>query len=404
MFLPRFAYHEIDEALVVADSASGTAMVLNPSAAITWLALTETSRSEAALAELLTRYFPDAARCRDPGVLSLLDTWERKGWCRQGPTGQWSIIDTANTDSDPTPTTPAYADWPAQGARLIRALDIGLDESVLRFEIWASAASITSPAIDRLQGFMGGLPAATRPTTTCFALWIDEPACHLFLDGAKRTTATVMEASGFLYQAFIARAYPDGRAPITLHAAAVATPRGAIIMPALSGSGKSTLTAWLLAQGWRYGGDDIVGIARAQAPDESLRLLPLPTALGIKHGSWPLLAEDFPELPALTVVRYDDKQVRYLPVPLADHIPTDAAGRRPVAIICPQYAADAACSLTRMSEAEALGLILAAGSGAGAAIDLDGFATLIDLIRSVPCHRLVYDSLEEAGRMLDRFR
>jgi hypothetical protein len=122
--------------------------------------------------------------------------------------------------------------------------------------------------------------------------------------------------------------------------------------------------------------------------------------LGIKAGSWSLLTPHFPELPDIPVVSYQEKRVRYLPVPPARHIASDQGCRRPVALVFPRYVANSACTLSGISEGEALRLIIEAGSGANSSLDLDGFATLIELVRSVARYRLEYDRLEEAEQQL----
>ncbi|QTH24014.1 hypothetical protein HRJ34_11170 [Rhizorhabdus wittichii] len=400
MVSQRFGWYEIDDALIVVDAASGEALFLNQSASILWLALTEAPCSEAELADILAGYFPDLPSGQATGITALLGDWEAKGLCRQGASGRWEVNGDPSAGADDARSDKATADWRGGGAQLVWSRGIRLHVETVAVEIWVTPDHASREGVERLQGFLGGLPQAEGPGQSRLAIWIDGPQCHLLLDGVHRTTQGLSDATGFLFQALVNHAYPECRNPITLHAGAIGNAGGTIIMPAISGSGKTTLTAYLAAQGWRYGGDDIIGLARAETPDAGLLLLPLPSALGIKTGSWALLAPHFPALRDLPEVRYEGKQVRYLPVPASHHIGPEHQGRRPIALVFPRYVAGSACSLRGISEGEALRSILESGSGASASPDLDGFATLIALIRSVPRYRLEYDRLDDAVREL----
>lgn len=79
---------------------------------------------------------------------------------------------------------------------------------------------------------------------------------------------------------------------LPLHAGAVRSERGAIVMPGEKGSGKSTLCLWLASRGWDYLGDELVWI------DSEGRVEPFPKAAAIKEGSFELFgpAETFESL------------------------------------------------------------------------------------------------------------
>ena len=348
----------------------------------------------------MTNFFPEISSGCDLGVLPLLNEWKQKGWCRTITDGQWSLNSDLIAETDHRLDDVAYADWPVHGAQLISSRDICFHDEAITHEIWASAGSMLCEEIERLQGFLGGLPDALRPTDARFALWINGSKCHLFLNGNHLTVQDVSQATGFLYQAIVTQAFPKYCDHITMHAAAVAIGQGTLIMPAVSGSGKTTLTAYLVAQGWSYGGDDIIGLAKMPKPDGALRLLPFPSALGIKDGSWEALIGYFPELRHTPIVNYGAKRVRYLPVPTSRHVPANDAYRQPVGLVFPEYVGRSASSLEEVSELEALGLILESGIGASRALDLDGFSTVVELIHSVPSYRLKYDRLDEAEREL----
>jgi Coenzyme PQQ synthesis protein D (PqqD) len=101
---------------------------------------------------------------------------------------------------------------------------------------------------------------------------------------------------------------------IALHAAALVSGDGVLLLAGRSGSGKSTLSAALLSAGWQYLSDDTVLIT-----PNALDVVPMPYSLALKRGSWPLLASWLPGLIRLPVhQREDGKAVRYLPPTRSD--------------------------------------------------------------------------------------
>jgi hypothetical protein len=75
---------------------------------------------------------------------------------------------------------------------------------------------------------------------------------------------------------------------LALHAAALRWKGRSIILPGISGTGKSTLAAALLARGGELFSDEVALVLG----DGTLAPIPLPP--GLKSGSWPLLAVDYP--------------------------------------------------------------------------------------------------------------
>ena len=88
------------------------------------------------------------------------------------------------------------------------------------------------------------------------------------------------------------------RRPGTLawHAAAVLGRDGAILLAGAAGSGKSTLAAELAARGRPHLADDVVAICPASG-----LVWPSPWAISAKSGSWPVLADAYPQLAAAAV-------------------------------------------------------------------------------------------------------
>ncbi len=104
--------------------------------------------------------------------------------------------------------------------------------------------------------------------------------------------------------------HPETQYLAVLHAAACASPSNgrAIILPAATNSGKSTLTAALLHSGLHFLSDDSAAIHHL-----SRQVIPLPFALMLREGSWPILTPSFPELTSTPTFYRNGDHVRFLP-------------------------------------------------------------------------------------------
>jgi hypothetical protein len=104
-----------------------------------------------------------------------------------------------------------------------------------------------------------------------------------------------------------------------LHAAACSNGRQCVILPAPTNSGKSTLTAALMHSGLQILSDDSAPLDR-----HSRQIFPLPFALMLRSGSWPLLDPFSPELSALPIHSRFGDPVRFLPPPAIHAQPVPA--------------------------------------------------------------------------------
>ncbi len=91
-----------------------------------------------------------------------------------------------------------------------------------------------------------------------------------------------------------------------LHASAVATDDGCVVLAGASGSGKSTLAAGLTAGGGRLVADDLLPLSPA-----GNTILPVPLAISIKSGSWPHLDTLLPDLSGQAVFHQRSLATRY---------------------------------------------------------------------------------------------
>lgn len=176
-----------------------------------------------------------------------------------------------------------------------------------------------------------------------------------------------------------------------LHAGAVATPQGTLLLPAAAGSGKSVLTAAMMARGWSYLSDDTTLLA-----PRDFSVTGVAYALTIKEGAFGVVAPLFPELLRHEVHRRPDGQlVRYL-APIGREREGVPAAPPVRWIVSPRYAATRRPAvLKRLTRPAALKLLLANGGGARP-LDWQTLNRIIDWLHGIESCALAYSSLDAA--------
>jgi hypothetical protein len=183
---------------------------------------------------------------------------------------------------------------------------------------------------------------------------------------------------------------------IGVHAAAMAVKGLNIVLPALSGSGKSTLTAALAGAGHQYLADDLVLLT-----ERPVCMRPVPVAIGLKAGSWPVLESRLPQVSDLTThQRADNKLVRYFVPPSDDLSDLDFQPMPVHAFIFPRYEKNEDPVLQGIGRCEALYRIAEAGYDTRNGLTIDIVEQLVDWISLTPCFELHYDNLDQAVKIL----
>lgn len=196
---------------------------------------------------------------------------------------------------------------------------------------------------------------------------------------------------GDLYRAVVERAEPS----FLLHAAAVATERGAIVLFGPSGAGKTTVSGALVARGARYITDEFVAI------DRQLRVRGLPRPLCLEQDTErdPLRKRLGGEIYRY---RFDDFDGARIDVPLFALAPAHVCLEpSPLALLIHlRHAPGEPGSVTPLRASEALSRAWSERYRYGAE-ELD---TAIAAIQGVPCFELVTSSVEQACSAIDRLK
>gem|GEM_PF-797580 len=196
-----------------------------------------------------------------------------------------------------------------------------------------------------------------------------------------------------LYGHSLLIAYELSHCLFGLHAAAVFWQGKCVLMPALSGSGKSTLTAALVGSGASLCADDLVLLTPSP-----VRMRPVPVVIGLKNGSWDLLAPYHPNIASLPIhLRSDDKYIRYL-VPSADALVPMTSQPFPIdVIVFPKFVHDGdAVIINEISAADGLCHLTDAGYDVRGEMTALCVRQLIDWITHIPCYEMHFNQLDKA--------
>jgi hypothetical protein len=182
---------------------------------------------------------------------------------------------------------------------------------------------------------------------------------------------------------------------VALHAAAVTRNGRLLLLVGSPGAGKTTLAIALTAAGSQFAADDVVLVH----DDGFATGLQLPFAA--KQGSWQLLAESLPGLPAAESHRRPDGQaVRYA-------LPDNCAepGRRRIgALVLLDRRGDGATQLEKVDPTETLAALIAEGASRDERLSASGFDALVSAVDGARCCRLTYRDLAGAIVALDPLR
>ncbi|MCP3888430.1 MAG: hypothetical protein GY702_06095 [Desulfobulbaceae bacterium] len=172
----------------------------------------------------------------------------------------------------------------------------------------------------------------------------------------------------------------DNSLGFAIHAAALGTKNGGILLPGKSGSGKSTLSAWLVASGCTYLTDELVVLN-----EDGSRIVPFTRPFSFKAGSRAVL-ESFADFEGEGKVA--GAKGFMLPHRLLSKLFCPSAP--PLSLVLfPEYRAGAVTELKEISGAEGCARILECYVNARN-FESHGIQRLAKLTRAVPFFQLTY--------------
>jgi len=178
-----------------------------------------------------------------------------------------------------------------------------------------------------------------------------------------------------------------------IHAGAVGTGDGCVLLPAAPGSGKSSLTAALTHRGFGYYSDEVALIKPV-----TFQVPPMPLAFCVKSTGWELVGHYYPELGLSPVHNRDDgKRVRYLaPPPGAIQQKSGMVSH----IIFPRYEKGGPTELKPLARSEALGRLMSECLALRQRLDQNNVRELLRWIGGIDCYALAFSSLDKAAELV----
>ncbi|EXI82231.1 MAG: hypothetical protein AW10_00679 [Candidatus Accumulibacter appositus] len=225
----------------------------------------------------------------------------------------------------------------------------------------------------------------------------NESGYQLTLDGrALADCKTLKQMLSRLIELLLSLEHPHKPMLAYCHAGAVSHRGRSILMPGDSGVGKSTLTGFLVAHGFGYLSDDMIAIG-----EDGLSLLPLPTRLSIKAGSWTILEPLYPALPKLATFNRYGRSARYIDPPGNYDVLSAAAA--PSAIVFPAFSEGAPTRFTALRPHQTMIRLLEANvrlAGWDAATE-EKLAKFIRFVEQTPAYELRYSELPGAMEAIE---
>ena len=244
------------------------------------------------------------------------------------------------------------------------------------------------------EDYFQNCPPATQPPHCYISARYGDKGWAVHVNGREFLRLKSPDQLGLgLMHAARAIIYAEGAYDVALHAAAVAHLNSAVLLCAPRESGKSTLTAYLVAHGFDLLSDepaflqlDIGAVSGFSHP------------ISLKEGSWRPLKDELSQFSLGPIhMRSDGTRIRLA------HAPSErrATGARKLThIVFPQYEPSANAQIEALSPLQALALLNEGGLLLANGIGRDGFERFLSLLVRTPAHRISYDTLDAAWRLL----
>jgi hypothetical protein len=306
--------------------------------------------------------------------------------------GEWEQLGFIRDNAQPLPDD---ADPQQQYAQLaesigdVETIDISYQIAELSLTIRYQEASTSLRLKDIFTHYMTRQPH--RHPDIVFDVLKQEDVYLLLKDGAFLYGDTLIEHINWvIYDELVQLLYTDSEWMVAIHAGTMSRNGRTALMPAISGSGKSTLCTALMNTGYHYHGDDVAIIRMSDK-----NLMPLPTTLSIKTGSWDHLSHWHPELVEQEANRVSRNRMAKFLVPAQQEV-GEAFCTDINVMVFPRYSAEEPPACSSLTAAEKYQMLIDAGIWFGQPVVKDNFEAFIDWVQAMPAYRIVYSSTEQA--------
>lgn len=370
----------VDDECVVFSAAQQEIHAFNSSGARIWLAMQEIQSFTSIVADLKTT-LDVSGEVASEYVEGALADWKERG-----------LLAGASAKTKALPPEEKPPDFPSFSARgfaverCYRLLDSRLRIRFMRDEHAALVHPILAHLSDRNE----------QGADKIIDIIETEAGIFLYLDGVGCLSCQLRQQLAPLVKGLIwSTAINSQEFFIALHAGVVCGEAGAMLLPGHSGSGKSTLTTLLAHSGLLYFSDEF-----ALLRDTDLHVLPVPLSFCIKSTGLDTLATRFPALAELPVhIRFDEKQVVYLPPP-QEALPPYGTASPVRAIVFPKYSAGAQTECRKLRKAESVRRLIEHCLVVHGTLDVQRVDSLLNWIEHTDCRELVFGHAEECVELV----
>lgn len=371
------ALYPIEDHGLLLDQRNGALNLTNPVATQIWQQITSGSSSQDIIDELHTLYdVPVDILQRD--LTAILQQWTQLGFITDGDIQE-------DREIDPQLQYSRLADTVCRD----NSTDISYQLAELKVTIHYPDSSCISYINTMLSHYITALPH-TQADVSFEILQHDDVYLIRKNGDFVYGDIHIEHIKWVIYDELIQLLYSDSDWMVSIHAGTMSIDGKTILMPAVSGSGKSTLCATLMNNGYHYYGDDVAVIRQRDR-----QLMPLPTTLSIKTGSWDLLSQWHPELTqqdASTGTR--NRVVKYLNA--AQPEIGDAYCTAVNFLVFPRYAADEEAACIQLTDTEKFQKLIESGLWFDQPVDQHKFESFLDWVQAMPAYSMVYSSTEQA--------
>jgi hypothetical protein len=407
--------------LVTCDLNTRHIGIHNPSAAVLWMLLDGAVTLEL-LSQDYAEVFSISAEQAQQDIQTCLTAWQAQSWVCQNTSGRWLIepvigdAKVSSFDNASIATSAFNAPTNLSAAVSVHRETYCFGDKPFELHIKATAPlkknSFALNFCERLIAVCSGFSKlsvennSSDPSKPFGMAWVtltfdnQNIAIEDSIEPGARSVSTEL-AMGYVYEAFIKVSYPQRNVILTLHAAGVKKNNDCLSLAGVSGVGKSTLSAFLAHSGWHLLGDDIVAIELHEKDQPSLGLLPFPTAVGLKAGSWPALTPLYPELDHLPTFPYGEKLAKYLAIKRKLNDLTPSFWN---AIVLPRHTLRSESqerqAVKVLSPAEGLQGLLTAGMSLFGNPTVATIDKALSALIKLPCFSIEYSDFDEAQACL----
>lgn len=381
----------LEDHLVISKFPEPELHLWNQTAAAVWLLLLEGHKSLNEIALEINEIFSNCHENIESELIVCLSEWVNLGWLELNDSLQYFI----SPINSITPHVACEVQDPVFSHSVLNK-NYCINQNIFCININSQFAFDSHPFLSRFNSLTSGFIETFKTPSYTLDIVIGNESIFLgenFKNYKKLETQE--EALSHCIQFFLKASSNNLAHFLTLHAAGIGKEH-CLILPGMSGSGKSTLCALLALRGWKYFGDDLIGLAVNEKSEGYL--IPLPTGVSIKSDNWDLLFNAYPDLEKLEIIKYGNKVARFLALP---NSPTSSKDTKLIrSLVFPSYSKNSQTIYTQLSATESLTKLVDSGVSLHKDMCPEEVEHFLRFLTTNPIYQLTYSDIDEVNTWL----